>query len=172
MKKLEGAVNKVVILLGTNIGDRYKNLVEAHRLMTERIGEIVTSSKVYQSEPWGYESSLAFYNQAIIVETAFEPHALLFALKQIENDLGRVQRKSGEGYKDRLIDLDILFFGRLVMHEKDLIIPHPELQNRHFTLAPLLEIDADYVHPVSLKTIKLLYQECSDKSDVKVVEVS
>lgn len=123
--------------LGSNLGDRLVHLRAALGFLSE-IGNIQKTSSVYETDPWGYEEQPAFYNQVIILETAFEPLELLRYIKQVERKMGRIPTFR---YGPRVIDIDILLFDETVFTTPELTIPHPEMKNRAFVLTPLTEID-------------------------------
>ena len=154
------------LLLGTNQGDRVALLCEACDSIIHRAGRIIRSSSVYESAPWGFDSDDWFLNQVLMIETSLPPEALLFTLQQIEEDLGRVRRKT-TGYESRSMDIDILFYGNAVISTSTLIVPHSRLHERRFTLVPLAEIAPDFQHPVLQKSITALLSQCSDKTFVK-----
>ena len=155
---------KLYVLLGGNLGDKKRIFSEALALLNSRVGALTNQSSIYETEPWGFESSDLFWNQAIEIETNLSPMSVLSQTKKIEQDLGRV-RKSNQ-YDSRLIDIDILFHGDFIHNQKDLVIPHPRLQDRKFALLPLCEIAPDLIHPVFQKTIRQLLIECTDKLNV------
>jgi len=137
----------VYILMGSNMGDREKNLSAALAKLEEVPGlEIVAVSSIYLSEAEGMEgANPPFMNQAIMVDYQFLPNELLDALEMIEKMFGR----SGKGEKKpRMIDLDILLFGDRIIETERLSIPHRELLNRTFAMVPLLQIEPNIIHPV------------------------
>ncbi|MEW6102486.1 MAG: 2-amino-4-hydroxy-6-hydroxymethyldihydropteridine diphosphokinase [bacterium] len=142
------------LLLGSNIGDREENIKNALSLIG-KIEEtsIIRTSKIYETEPWGYKNQPFFLNSATKIETDLSPQNLLLELKNIEKIMGRKKTKR---YGPRIIDIDILFYGDLIINEKDLIIPHKELTNRRFALICLKEIAGEFIHPIHKKTIKEL----------------
>lgn len=156
--------SNIYILLGSNLGDRKKHLHEAKRRIL-LAGCIVTqSSSMYQTAPWGKTDQPDFFNQVIEISTVLTPLELLKALLQIETDLGRTRK---EKWGERILDLDILFFNDQQITHKDLIIPHPGIVSRRFTLVPLCEIAAEFIHPVLHVSCAMLLKACSDRSRVE-----
>jgi len=158
-------MNVVFLGLGTNMGNRRKNLNDAVAGIREQIGKVVNISSVYETEPWGFKSESQFLNIVIKVETLLNPSAVLEAILRIELFLGRVRGENQ--YSSRIIDIDILFYEDQVIDSSDLKVPHPKLQERKFVLVPLCEIEPEMVHPVLKKTMVLLFKECEDKSEVR-----
>ena len=156
-----------VILLGTNLNDRRKNLEEAIRQIDQRIGVIEMASGLYRTAPWGNTNQDDFLNQVVVVKTSLSPRSLLNELLLIESQMGRVR---SEKWAARLIDLDILYYGHAVIHEKGLDVPHPYLQDRRFTLVPLAEILPDFMHPELNKTNAELLAQTADFSEVFLLE--
>lgn len=139
--------------LGSNLGAREENLRRALLLLSERV-EIVKLSSVYESEPVGFKEQPWFLNLVCEIRTRLSPRDLLRFAKEIERKLGR---KPSFPNAPRPIDIDILFFGDLVLKTEDLVIPHPRLHERAFVLLPLSEIAPDLVHPeLGLKIKELL----------------
>ena len=155
---------EVYLLLGTNLGDRAANLHRATQLIRQAVGPVVAASSYYETEAWGVREQPSFFNQLLRVTTTLEHEPLLHALQAIEQQLGKV--KLGH-WRERLIDLDILYFGNRLVHTPFLTLPHPEIQNRRFTLVPLCEIVPQFVHPVLRKTQEQLLAECSDPLEVR-----
>lgn len=156
--------NKVYLLLGANLGDPKSKFLDAIRNIEKRVGMIVESSSLYSSPSWGTQGDEPDYlNQVIALETLMSPGDVLKEVLQIETELGRVRE---EKWGSRLIDIDILFYNEEIVNSANLIVPHPYLHERRFTLAPLMEINADYIHPVFRKTISELYTNCEDLSEV------
>ncbi len=157
--------HQVVLLLGSNIPDRIDYLSRAKRMIESEIGPVEKQSAIYESEPWGFEAEVPFLNQVLLVYGEFTPQETLKRTRQIEVDLGRTQ-KSKETYSSRTIDIDILFFNQLNLAEPDLVIPHPHLHERRFTLIPLAEMVPDWIHPVFKKSCKQLLDKCNDEGNV------
>ena len=138
--------------LGSNLGDKEKNLRRAIQLIGEQIGDVSRQSALYYSEPWGFSSDNAFVNAVILVETTLTPHQLLRATQRIERLLGKsrkhaTQRPASHStvhpspvYHDRPIDIDILLYDDLHIDTPRLKIPHPLMQERDFVMVPLREI--------------------------------
>jgi 2-amino-4-hydroxy-6-hydroxymethyldihydropteridine diphosphokinase len=153
------------IALGSNIGDGRANLQEAWtKLGALPEITILALSSPYRTRPeekdsWQKEgwklSDQWFINAAGVLETRLSPHQLLDALKKIEREMGRDRQKT----VDRTVDLDIIYFDDLVVSDEDLVLPHPEMQNRRFVLAPLDEIAPDRAHPVSGLTAHQMYRQ-------------
>lgn len=155
---------KTLLLAGANLGDRKANL-EIARKKIINLGEITRQSAIYESEPWGFTHDQWFLNQAIMLETTCAPVYLMQELLRIESEMGRSRGSSG--YEARIIDLDILLFGDLVMHEDSLTLPHPRMHLRNFVLIPAAEICPDWTHPVLKKKIHELLKDCDDKLVVR-----
>jgi 2-amino-4-hydroxy-6-hydroxymethyldihydropteridine diphosphokinase len=153
----------VFILLGTNLGDRLENLANA-RLSIERFpSKIIRASGIYETAAWGNTEQENFYNQVIEIQSKLRPIQLLNKIHETESNLGRIRK---EKWGPRSIDIDILFYGDDVVSESSLIIPHPGIPSRRFTLIPLNEIAPKFIHPVLKKKIGTLLQECSDHLEV------
>jgi 2-amino-4-hydroxy-6-hydroxymethyldihydropteridine diphosphokinase len=157
------STNHVFLLLGTNLGDRFENLLVARNHVAITTGKIITESSIYETAAWGKTDQGPFLNQVIEIETDSTPTALLAQLLSIESIMGRVRE---EKWGPRLIDLDILLYDEIIVQSESLTIPHPALHRRRFTLIPLAEIAANIVHPVLQKSIATLLKECSDDSAV------
>ncbi len=151
-------MSTVYLGLGTNLGDKEVQLRTAVNEIEKRIGRIMILSAFYTTIPWGFTSEHTFLNAACAVETSLNPYELLSVTQDIEKNLGRKHKSVDHHYADRLIDIDILFFDQIIIHEADLQIPHPLLTKRDFVLKPLVEIAPDLVHPINHLTIRKLWQ--------------
>lgn len=134
------ALHKVYLGLGSNIGNRKRNMREAVEYMESLIGTVTRQSALYETEPWGFDSPNLFINMCVCVETPLAPRQLLEATQDIEKRMGRVGKSQSNEYQDRIIDIDILLYDDLVVDEPDLKIPHPLMNEREFVLNPLNEI--------------------------------
>ncbi len=151
------------LLLGTNLGDRPDNLKTASRLVSARIGQILTKSSIYVTAAWGIEDQEDFLNQVLRIETTLPVDELMKACLEIEQEMGRVRKvKWGE----RLIDIDILYYDDLVLESEQVTVPHPAIQDRRFTLVPLVEIASDYIHPNFGVSQQQLLDQCTDSLGV------
>ena len=130
--------HSVYIALGSNIGDKSKNLSSAIEEINTLIGEVTEVSSFFENEPQGFKSDNIFVNACLICKTNLNPLATLKELKNIEKKMGR--KRTNGVYKDRIIDLDIIFYDQLVFNSKKLTIPHKEYKNRNFILIPLAEL--------------------------------
>ena len=151
--------------LGSNQGDKFKNLQEAIHKIAENIGAIQKISSVYETGSWGYEGE-DFYNICISVSTYLQPESLLKKLLIIEKELGRKRNKAKQ-YSDRGIDIDILLFDNEIVFSKDVIIPHPKMLDRKFVLVPLVEIAKNTLHPIEKKQLYHCLNSCTDTTLVK-----
>jgi len=153
---------KVYISLGSNQGEKFKNLQLALAHIHQRIGGIKQISNVYASPALGFEGD-AFLNACISVETELTPHKVLTQLLAIEKTLGRVRTKT-KGYESRSIDLDIIFYDDKIVSTKNLTLPHPEMHKRKFVLLPLQDIASKIIHPKTQKDVATLLESCTDES--------
>tara|TARA_B110000211_G_C14063119_1_gene546524 strand:+ start:290 stop:775 length:486 start_codon:yes stop_codon:yes gene_type:complete len=158
----------VYLGLGTNQGDKLKNLKNAVNALAASCGNVICKSSVYESPPWGFIAEEVFYNSVVLIKTKLLPDELLSACQQIEIELGRKKKKE-LGYESRLLDIDILLYDDIVFESEYLKIPHPLINDRMFVLQPLLELlkmedkelEGYYKTKLSL---------CNDKSVLKIVQ--
>jgi len=158
-------MNEVYLQLGSNIGDRLDNLDQSIKIITERIGNVLEKSSVYESTPWGVENQRNFLNQVIFLKSNFDPYTILDLVLQIEKDMGRIRI---EKWGERIIDIDILFIDDLIIESENLCIPHEFIAKRKFVLQPMCEIAPGFIHPKLNKTISQLLEECIDEEKVNV----
>ncbi|MDA3952978.1 MAG: 2-amino-4-hydroxy-6-hydroxymethyldihydropteridine diphosphokinase [Bacteroidales bacterium] len=158
-------MNRVFLLLGGNLDDRYGLIRSAKEIISKEIGTIVQESSIYETAPWGFKSDQDFLNQVIIVTTSLTPIQLLKECQIIEDKFGRVRQL--DQYASRTMDIDILFFNDEIINNNDLIIPHESLHQRRFTLEPLVELAPDFIHPQIKKSLSEIMMECTDVAEVK-----
>lgn len=161
-------MNRVVLLIGGNLGNRYDNIIKTIDLIESNIGDIIKKSKIYETEAWGFESENNFLNQVLIVNSNYTPQQCLIEINKIEEQLERV--RESEKWISRTMDIDILFFNDEIIKTDDLTIPHKHISERLFTLKPLNDLLPDYIHPEYKKTVNELLNKCNDKSGVKVYD--
>jgi 2-amino-4-hydroxy-6-hydroxymethyldihydropteridine diphosphokinase len=159
-------LNKVILLFGSNIEPRLSFLQQAEQKVAASVGRVLQLSRVYESEPWGFQASRAFLNRAAILETDLTVHQVLKQVLSIETELGR--QRLNEGYASRQIDIDILYFNKMQITIPELSVPHPGIPDRLFVLLPLVEIAAGFVHPVLKQTQADLLKQCTDELKVWV----
>lgn len=153
--------------LGSNKGDRTSYLSNAIKQITAKIGQVTDQSAIYQTEPWGKKDQDDFLNMAIKVESNLAPEDALNAAKKIETDMGSEKK---EKWGPRIIDIDILYCGDLIMEKDNLVIPHPHIYERNFVLIPLMEIAGDFIDPVKEMSIEDIFDLCKDESEVLLFE--
>lgn len=154
--------------MGSNIGDRAGYLHSALELLMRRVGEMKAVSSVYETEAWGEIMQDDYLNMVVKMQTKLEPQVLMQTLQSIELELGRLKK---EKWKERIIDIDILFYDQMIYSATDLTIPHPYMEFRLFVLVPLNEIAPELLHPVLKKNMKTILKECKDTLAVKELEV-
>lgn len=159
----------VYISLGSNKGDKFKNLQDAIAGIHLKIGNIKIISKVYKSPALGFEGDY-FLNACLIVETELKSTKVMRELLAIEKSLGRTRTKK-KGYQSRSIDLDIIFFEDHIINTKTLKLPHPEMHKRKFVLQPLNDIASEVVHPKKKKVVSILLEKCKDESEIESINI-
>ena len=157
-------MRKIYLSIGSNKGNRYSFIKEALRLIQKDIGEVILISKIYETKSWGFQSD-DFLNLCIIIKSELIPAELIIKLKNLEEKIGR--ERNNEKIEAREIDIDILFYSDEIVNQKDLIIPHQRLHLRNFVLYPLNDIAADFIHPILLKSVNELLDECEDNDTPK-----
>jgi len=156
--------NKVFLLTGSNVGDSSALLNEAKLAIKKQVGEIEAASHLYKTAPWGNTNQQDFLNQVLAVNTNLSAYDVLKTILNIELSMGRIRE---EKWAPRTIDIDILFFNTEIIQQENLIVPHPLLHQRRFTLVPLAEIAPYYVHPILHQTNTQLLQQCPDDNIVE-----
>ena len=157
----------VYLSLGSNLGDRARNLRRAIESLAAQQIRVTQTSSFYETEPLEIRDQPWFLNCVVEAETDLMPRQLLQTLREIERELGRL-RRIPKG--PRILDIDILLFGSSVMHTPELEIPHPRMAGRRFVLVPLAEIAPEARHPVLQKTAAELLAETPDSSEVRRYE--
>jgi len=155
--------NQVVLALGSNQGNRLKNIQLAIDTIHNEVGTVVKISRLYEFPAWGFTSE-SFYNCALLLHTTLSGQEILEKILAIEQTLGRV-RSSQEGYQPRVIDIDIIVFNEDIIDTKNLQVPHSLMHERLFVLLPMLDLNLDWTHPVLLKKIK----NCWPLPQIKVI---
>jgi 2-amino-4-hydroxy-6-hydroxymethyldihydropteridine diphosphokinase len=181
-------MKEIFILLGSNRGDRKSFLARALEMVEIQTGSVCRKSSLYETEPWGFDDPTPFLNQVVEVETDLDPLKLLDQLLTIEVKLGRIRPFDGCGcgvpqfnesgtssgiaaapvYTGRTIDLDILFYGDRLVFTETLMIPHPRLHERRFSLVPLNEVAPGFIHPLLKKPVSVLLNDCRDQAKVNL----
>lgn len=151
--------------LGSNLGDRERNLLRAIKLLQALPGIAVERmSSIYETEPVGFSEQPCFLNAVIELNTELGAKELLRNFLHIERRLGRLRAQMRWG--PRTIDLDLLYYGRALIREPQLRVPHPRVAERKFVLVPLAEIAPDFIAPDRQKSIAELLIACKDDSAV------
>lgn len=156
--------------IGTNLGDRIKNIDESIELIQSEAGDLIAKSSIYTTEPVGFSAETDFLNLCISIRTKLSPLELLEKLKRIESQLGRKKKSQNGVYQSRLIDIDIILYGDTKMTSEKLTIPHERYHQRMFVLKPLTQIAVNLHDPNQGKTIKQLFNECNDQSAIHLYD--
>lgn len=162
----EMKMERVFLLLGSNQGKREEFLTSAISKLDEKFISIITISSYYETAPWGDANQADFINQVVVIEVNCTPIYLLETILQIEIDLGRL-RSPNARYGARNIDIDILYFGTEILDTPSLTIPHPRIQERRFTLEPLVEVASEFIHPITKLSHTHMLEQCVDPLTVK-----
>lgn len=145
-------MTNVFLALGSNVGDREKNIRKAVELLKRRISDI-TTAPIYESKAAEYENQPNFLNTALKGYTKLAPRKLLMFVKEIEKEIGRIERFR---WGPREIDIDIIFYGATVCKDAALEIPHPRAHQRDFVLRPLADLEPSLLHPVFHRQVREL----------------
>lgn len=155
-------MHKVFLSLGSNLGDRENNLIEAVKaIYTNNEINIKAVSDIYETDPVGYEDQGRFLNMAVAIETSLPPLKLLEELQKVERLLKRTR---GIHWGPRTIDIDILIIDALEINLEELIVPHPRMFERAFVLIPLMDLCCKADLPIS--NLSVCIDKCSDKNGV------
>jgi 2-amino-4-hydroxy-6-hydroxymethyldihydropteridine diphosphokinase len=157
-------MNSTYLLLGSNMGNSEEQISVAIDHIEKKIGKLIRKSKLYATAAWGNTDQPDFLNQVILIETKLSAPQTLQSILAIEKMMGRLRTVKNA---PRIIDIDILFFNKEIIQQKNLIVPHPEIQNRRFVLIPMNEISPQLKHPVFNKSIHQLLTACKDHLNVK-----
>lgn len=154
----------VFLLLGSNLGNRNAFLHNAIEHIELDIAPVVKKSAIYETQSWGKTDLPDYLNQVVMLQTILPAQDVLQKILRIEIEMGR---KREEKWGSRIIDIDILFYGSDTINEPNLIVPHPQLHNRRFTLEPLAMLAPNFIHPVLNKSILELKNSLKDDLIVK-----
>jgi len=159
-------LERIVFGLGSNVGRRLFNIRRAIReICISGKYSFLAHSRIYETEPWGFKDQNKFINCVLVCLTKRKPLEVIEDMIKIEKKLGRKKR---EKWREREIDIDILFYGNKVIKTGSILIPHTMIQSRNFVLKPLMDLMPDFVHPSLGKSIRTLYEKSEDQCKVKV----
>jgi 2-amino-4-hydroxy-6-hydroxymethyldihydropteridine diphosphokinase len=158
-------MNKLYLLLGSNMGNSYEQLAEAKKHI-KHLGIVTRQSKVYQTAAWGKRNQPDFLNQVIVLQTKRDAATCMSYILEIEHKMGRIRTRKNA---PRKIDIDILYFNKETLNLPHLTVPHPAIQDRRFVLIPLNELAPRFIHPLLGKSNHELLLECPDQLDVKKI---
>ena len=168
---MNGIFTNLVLSFGGNQLTTASCFEKSVTLLADELGKQILISKIYESEPWGFEQPThPFLNQIVVFATKKEPKEVLEITQNIEKKLGRKTKSTNKQYTDRPIDIDILFYGKLVLDSEKLTIPHSLITKRKFILEPLNEILPNFIHPIHNKSAKELLLQCEDNLTVHPIK--
>jgi 2-amino-4-hydroxy-6-hydroxymethyldihydropteridine diphosphokinase len=156
-------VDRLVLLMGSNVGNREEYLQKALSYVVDLLGLPIVSSSIWETAVWGGVAYGSFLNQAHSFFTHSDPFDLLHSLKKIELQMGR---RATERWGNREIDIDILVYGTQCVSDFRLQIPHPRLAERRFALIPLMEVAPEWRHPATGQSAAELLADCKDEAPV------
>lgn len=159
-------MNKVYLLLGSNMGNSSRQLALAVKHINKKIGKVKRKSRLYQTAAWGDNDQPDFLNQVIVAETKLDANECIRIILATELEMGRVRTKKNA---PRIIDIDILYFNKEIINLPQLQVPHPAIHLRRFVLVPLNELSPSFIHPVLYKSNHQLLADCNDPLDVKKI---
>lgn len=153
--------HSVALLTGSNFRGKEQILSRAAECIAEQVGPIERASQICYSEAWGFTCEEEFANQAILVSTVLAADEVLMKTQAIERELGRdrvaeseEKLLTGERYASRVVDIDIIFYDDIVVESEELTLPHPLMHEREFVLRPMLEVAAEWRHPIIGRTVE------------------
>ncbi|MDI9337952.1 MAG: 2-amino-4-hydroxy-6-hydroxymethyldihydropteridine diphosphokinase [Alphaproteobacteria bacterium] len=153
---------KLVLCLGTNIGDRENNLIQAVHLLNKQFNSIFTFSPIYETSPWGLIKQDHFLNGVVYTETQHSPISCLNICMNIEQELGRTRVIKNE---PRIIDIDILYYDQKIINEPNLKIPHLHIASRKFVLVPLNDLMPQFIDPIYHCSVNELLNKLNQSND-------
>ena len=160
-----GKRHSVLLLTGSNFRGKEQILQRAAERIAEQVGPIERASQICYSEAWGFTCEEEFANQAILVSTGLAADEVLMKTQAIERELGRdrvaeseEKLLTGERYASRVVDIDIIFYDDIVVESEKLTLPHPLMHEREFVLRPMLEVAAEWRHPIIGLTVEEMIQ--------------
>lgn len=156
---------KAVLLFGGNIGNTHAVFQNALALAGRKAGKIIRTSEIYSTKAWGPVAQPDFLNMAVVIRTPLPPVMLMNTLLGMERTLGRVRY---EKYGPRTIDIDLLFYGNIVMRHPVLTLPHPHIADRRFVLKPCADVVPELIHPQLVSSIRELLESCPDPLEVRL----
>ena len=159
MKQNNNSEYSLFLALGSNLGERERNIEQAYNSIEKQIGRISSKSAFFYSAPVGFISEHNFVNTVCEVRTDLDVDEAFSITQSIEYNLGRLEKSKDSVYNDRIIDIDLILVENLIVNRENLIIPHPKFHERIFVLKPLFEIAPEIIHPVLKKTIRELKQD-------------
>lgn len=152
-------LSSIFLSLGSNLGNKEQNILVALDKIEERIGKIISLSALYITSPVGFISQNNFVNCVCEVVSHLDLMSLFLITQEIEVEMGRSTKSVAGQYSDRIVDIDLILAGDLVLNTTQLTIPHPTFHTREFVLSPLCEIAPDRIHPVLGKSILQLKED-------------
>ena len=163
----ENQANKVFLAIGSNLGDRLRNIELAKIMLSDNRIKILKSSSFYETLSWPNIKNPKFLNVVLEIETNLQPLSLLDLCKKIEKSLGRKKSKKNS---PRVCDIDILDYGKR-NENNGINLPHPRMHQRNFVLIPLFEISKKWIHPKSKDHIKTLILKLSNKDITSIKQI-
>lgn len=155
--------NQIIVSFGSNQGNRLQIIHQAVTAIHQRIATVIKISKLYETPAWGFSGD-AFLNGVLLLHTSKSAQEILKELLQLETEFGRI-RNQNEGYASRTLDLDIIACNEEIIVDENLIVPHPQMENRKFVLQPFADLGLQWIHPILKKSVSELLATTDDTSD-------